>query len=185
MSNLVVGQLQGLAANGFNISLASGSSLSIPGSVVQVKNATTGFVNQTINSATPQAVTGLSVSITPKKSTNLILIDGVLVSSWTYVSSIHIYKNGSDVISNHGGNSQSGGATALWTHYAAAFGASEDKIMPFSFQYYETANTTSATTYAIYANAGWSGAASIMYINNRNSNDMLSSSWMRVTEVAV
>jgi hypothetical protein len=184
MSNLIVGQLQGLPANNFRISLASGSSLSIPGSIVQVGVANTGFVNQTITSATPQQITGLSISITPRSSANLIIVDSVISASWSHVASAHVFKDGVNVTPAHGGNNQSGGTNAIWTHYASAFGTSADKVMPFPLQWYEVSGSTATRTYSIRANSGWAGGADSLFINNRNSLDMLGSSWMRVMEVA-
>lgn len=186
MSELSVGQLKGLTVNNNTITVPSGHKLYAPGSVVQVITATSGFVNQTINSSTPVALTGLSATITPKFATSKILIQAVVTASWTYVASAHIYKNGTDLIPNHGSNNQTGGATALWTHYLGGTtdSATADKIFPFSIIYWDLPGSVSPITYDIRANAGWSGGTSTFYFNNRASVDMLSSSYLVITEIA-
>jgi hypothetical protein len=185
MSELSVGQLRGLTVNNNVITVPSGHKLYAPGSIVQVIYETSGFVNQTINSATPVALTGLSATITPKFSNSAILIEGVVSASWSYVSSMHVFKNGVDLVPNHGGNTQSGGATALWTHYQSSQESDRgNQLFPFSVLYRDTPNTTSAITYDFRANSGWSGAAQLFYLNNRSSPDMLSSSYIKLTEIA-
>ena len=156
-----------------------------PGSVVQVVTATSGFVNQSFNSTTPVALTGLSASITPKFANSKILIEGVVAASWTYVSSLHIYKNGSDMISSHGGNSQTGGSTALWTKYWPwTTDTSAGQVTPLSVLYWDSPGTTSTVTYDFRANSGWAGGSNAFYLNNRDSQDMLGSSYIKITEVA-
>jgi hypothetical protein len=185
MSELSVGQLRGLSVNNNTITVPSGHKIYEPGSVVQVVYASSGFVNQTINSASPVALTGLSAIITPKFANSMILIEGVVSASWSYVSSIHIFKNGTDLIPNHGGNNQSGGATALWTHYQSSQESDRpNQVFPFPVLYRDFPNTTSSITYDFRANSGWSGGAVAFYLNNRSSADMLSSSYIKLTEVA-
>lgn len=205
MSELSVGQLKGLTINSNTISVPSGHSVSVstlkgdsngtiaihtghklyaPGSVVQVVTATSGFVNQTISSTSPVALSGLSVAITPKFSNSKILIEGVVTASWTYVASLHIYKNGSDMIGNHGGNNQSGGATALWTRWNSAQDLSSNQVWPLPVIYWDSPGTTSPITYDFRANSGWSGGSNSFYLNNRDNLDMLGSSYIKLTEVA-
>ena len=205
MSELTVGQLKGLTVNNNTITVPSGHSLAVPtlkgdssgtitvpsgqklyapGSVVQVVTATSGFTNQTINSASPVALSGLSAIITPKFANSRIFIEGVVTASWTYVASIHIFKNGSDLIANHGGNNQSGGATALWTRWNSAQDTSDNQVWPLPVMYWDTPATTSAITYDFRANAGWAGGSSAFYLNNRPNQDMLGSSYIKITEIA-
>lgn len=169
-----------LSSNG---SQFDGSQLNNVGKVLQVVTASSGFTNQTISSATPVLLSGMSVSITPKFANSKIIITGMVSASWTYVASLHIYKNGAELIANHGGNNQSGGATALFTHFESTQSSSPDKVFPFPVLYADIANTTSAITYDFRANSGWSGGAEAFYFNNRNSLDMLSSSWIMVQEI--
>jgi hypothetical protein len=158
------------------------------GAVLQVVYATSGFVNQTINSATPVALTGLSATITPKFANSMILIEGVVAASWSYVSGVYIFKNGTSLIPAHGSNSQSGGTNVLWTTFnrpadvdSTIHGAS---VFPFSILYRDLPNSTSAITYDFRANSGYNGGANPYYLNNRSFGDMLSSSYIKITEIA-
>lgn len=184
MSELSVGQLKGLTVNNNTITVPSGHKLYAPGSIVQVVTATTGFVNQTITSSSPILVNGLSATITPKFASSKILIECALSCSYSYVTAVHVYKNGVDMVPNHGGNNQSGGGTALWTHYSSILGDSADKLFTMPIMYTDIAGSTVPMTYDIRVNSGWSGGANTMYINNRNSQDMLSSSYLIISEVA-
>lgn len=157
----------------------------IPTNIIQTVYATSGFVNQTITSATPVALTGMTATITPRLATSKILLQAMVTASWSYVSSIHIYRNGVDVIPNHGGNNQSGGATAFYTHYQSSQESDRpNQLFPFPVIYQEDANGTSPLTYSLWANSGWSGGSVAFYFNNRNSLDMLSCSTMLLMEVA-
>lgn len=162
--------------------------LNSTGSIIQVVSANTGFVRQTITATTPQAITGLSATITPTSISNKILIQAMLVCSYTYVCGIHIYRNGSDLMPNHGGNSQTGGFNCYWTHYQSSQdGAGEskrsDQIFSMPIDYLDSPGTNSPLTYQIYANSGWAGASSPLYINDRNNQDMLSCSNIILTEI--
>lgn len=154
------------------------------GAVLQSVQATTKFVTQTINSSTPVALNNLSVTITPKSINSKILLIGNVHASWTYVCSMHIYKNGVDIISNHGSNSQSGGGTALWTFYNQAYDIISYSSSPLYVQYYDFPRTTNTLTYQLYSNSGWSGNSYALYINNRSSLDMLGSSYFWAFEIA-
>lgn len=158
--------------------------------VIQTVYATSGFVNQTINSTTPVLLSGMSVTITPRFASSKIVISGMVVASWSYVSSLHIYRDGSDLIPNHGGNDQSGGATALWTHWQSSQELTQsteanraNQLFPFPVLYVDSPNSTSSITYDFRANSGWFGDDHLFYFNNRGNLDMLSSSWMMVQEI--
>jgi hypothetical protein len=192
MSNLRVSSISHRTGTG-NIVVPTNNTISgtdvgsvkAPGTLIQVQYATSGFVNQTINSATPVVLSGMSVNITPKFANSKIIVQAMVTASWSYVSSIHVFRNGVDLIANHGGNNQSGGATALWTHY---IGASEsqrsNQVFPFPVIYQDTPGVTTPLTYDLRANSGWSGGAEAFYFNNRNTLDMLGSSTMMVMEIA-
>jgi hypothetical protein len=185
MSELTVGQLKGLTANNNIITVPSEHKLYAPGSVVQVVYASSGFVNQTINSVSPVALTGLTATITPKFANSMILIEGLVSASWSYVSGLHIFKNGSDLIPNHGGTQQSGGATALWIHYQSSQESDRpNQVFPFPVLYRDFPESTSPVTYDFRANSGWAGGSVAFYLNNRSTADMLSSSYIKLTEVA-
>ena len=159
----------------------SGVNVPVP---IQTLYATSGATNQSIASSTPVQLTGMSVTITPKFSNSLIVIQGMVTASWTYVASLTIYRNGAPLIANHGGNSQTGtGPYALFTFYDQGISSGSSSITPLPVLYVDTPGTTGAVTYSFYANAGWSGGTNTFYFNNRDSNDMLSTSWMTVSEI--
>jgi hypothetical protein len=157
--------------------------LNTTGSIIQVVYASTGFVRQTISSASPVAVNGLSCTITPTSSTSRIIITAELTGSWTYVASMTIFRNGASLIANHGGNNQTGtGPIADFTLYNTG-ATTSNYIHRYPLIYQDTPGSTSAQTYQIYANAGWNGGTNAFYVNDRDSADMLSQSCMYVMEV--
>ncbi len=155
------------------------------GTILQMKSVNSGFVNQTINSTTPVALTNMSVSITPFFTNSKIVIQASISASWTYVCSVHIYRNGSDIVAPHGGNNQTGGGTAVWTKYFPyTTDTSTDTVFTSPVLYEDTPGVSSALTYAIYANSGWNGGSNAFYFNNRAALDMLGCSHMTVWEIA-
>lgn len=157
------------------------------GEVLQSVSATTGFggTMQSINSSTKQAVTGLSVTITPKYNNSKMLISGYLHSSATYVMGLAIYKNGSSLITGNTQTNQTGGSENLWTSFNQAISLEVGSCFPYPFMYEDTVSNTNATTYQIYANSGWSGSTNTLYINDRSQDDMRSQSWITVQEIKV
>lgn len=156
------------------------------GEAIQSVSATTGFgtTKQVINSATKQAVTGLSVTITPKYNNSKMLIFGYLVSSATYVMGLAIYKNGSSLITGNTQTLQDGGSESLWTVYGP-HDTGENYNFTYPFMYEDTVSNTNATTYQIYANSGWNGSVFNLHINDRTQDDMRSQSWITVQEIKV
>ena len=184
MSELSVGQLKGLTVNNNTITVPSGHKIYEPGSVVQVLYATSGYTNQTITSTTPVALSGMSITITPKFATSRIVIQAAVNASWTYVSSIHVFRNGSTLGTSHANNSQTGGSTSIWTRYDNVLDQSTGSVITYPLLFSDVPGTTSALTYDLRANSGWAGGSNTFYFNNRGSNDMLSSSHMTVMEIA-
>lgn len=191
MSTLRVNTITARTGSG-NVALPAGNrlvstesgALVAPGMVLQAVYATSGFVNQTFNSATPVALTGMTATITPRFANSQILVQAMVTASWTYVASIHVFRNGVNVIPDHGGNNQTGGANALWTFYDQGIGIGGGSVLTFPVLYAETPGVTSALTYSLRANSGWSGGTNVFSLNNRNDQDMLGSSTMVVMEIA-
>jgi hypothetical protein len=77
MSELAVGSLKGLAANAFEIEVASGSKIVQPGSVLQVVQT---LKTDTFTTASDDfvAVTGTTATITPRSALSKILILGTM-----------------------------------------------------------------------------------------------------------
>ena len=162
---------------------ASGT-LWLPGEVVQRITATSGFTNQSITSSTPVALSGMSATIVPRFANSKIIVEASVNASWTYVCSIHIFRNGTNVSPNHGGNNQTGGSNALWTKYLTLpTDTTPASVFTMPVLYAESPNTTASLTYDLRANAGWAGGTNTFFFNNRSDQDMLGSSWMTVTEI--
>jgi hypothetical protein len=88
---------------------------------------------------------------------------------------------------NHGGNNQSGGSNCYWTHYQSSQDSGDatrsNQIFSMPIEYLDSPGTTSTLTYQIYANSGWAGGSSPLYINDRVSQDMLSCSNIILMEI--
>ena len=111
----------------------SGNGVHIAGHVIQVVHQP--FQTSMNTSSTSFVTTGHSLSITPKSSSSKILISAQ-GGSW-YVSAgqsrITLYRGGSNLLDANG----------LCMNDAQPY-------VPHSFVYYDTPNTTSATTYTVY-----------------------------------
>jgi len=184
MSELSVGQLRGLVSNNNVISVPAGHKIYEPGAVVQVFHASSGYVNQTISSTTPVALTGMSITFTPKFANSRIVIQAAISASWTYVSSIHVFRNGTTLGTSHSPNNQTGGATSIWTRYNSAIDLGTTSVMTYPVLVSDVPNTSADLTYDLRANSGWNTGSNAFYFNNRSNNDMLSSSHMTVMEIA-
>ena len=157
------------------------------GNIIQIQTGTMGFARQTITSTLPVAVSGLSATITPTSTTSKILILAQVTSSWTYVCGCHIYRNGSELIANHGGTNQTGGATAYIINYGITLSGvgdgSADKVYSQTISYLDLPLATTPQTYQIYMNSGWNGGSNALYINDRASQDMLGTSYITLMEI--
>lgn len=71
MSKLTVGSIEGLASEGYKISVASGSQIVQAGAVLQVVNATTS--TEVSTTSTSYVTTNLSASITPSSTSSKVL----------------------------------------------------------------------------------------------------------------
>jgi hypothetical protein len=140
MSKLAVGSLEGLASEGYKITVASGSTFAQTGSVLQVLSTTKTDTFST-TSATFSDVTGLSVTITPKFATSKIFIQasGQGSTDGSGASGMRLLRDSTDIcIGDTAGN------RARITNAATsnAFGG-------WAFQFLDSPSTTSATTYKI------------------------------------
>jgi hypothetical protein len=150
MSELAVGSLKGLSANGFVIDVASGSKLVQPGSVLQVVSTTktNTFSASVATGAVSGDVTGLTASITPI-STNSKIFVSVAVTVGTQAPQIVLYRNGSPT--NFVGDAEgdrkrvsqvSSGTNTSGTNFLDASGF-------VSFTYLDSPSTTSEVTYSL------------------------------------
>jgi len=151
-----------------------------PGTIVQVQTVRSGPARQTISSTSPVAISGLSITFTPKFATSKIIIVSHVSHSVGFVMSFGYYKGSSKVVSTSGyTNSNEANMNTTWY-----MGNNNGLIVNTPVIHEEDAISTSARTYTLRATSGWAGTTYTMYINNRSSNDMASFSYMTVYEVA-
>jgi hypothetical protein len=171
VSKLAVGQLEGLASEGYRISVASGSAFAPAGAILQVvsTNKTDTF---TSTSTSYTDVTGLSVTITPKFDTSKILVVvhiGCMSINGTGFNNFQIVR-GSTAIAvgdTAGSRTRSSIGTSWGNNFAAAGSA----------MFFDSPATTSATTYKIQ---GLATSTQTFYVN-RTATDTDSASWPRTS----
>ena len=185
MGTLSVNKLQAQVGSNIELSgnmVASGAITDSHAKVVQYLYAISGPARQTISSITPVAISGLSLTITPKYNNSLIVIEGVLLSSNSYVSSYGVFKDGVATVSTTG-QTNSHEPNMQLTNYIGS--TTTDELWSVSIRHHEISSTLLARTYDIRATSGWAGVANALYINNRLSNDMAGFSYMIVKEIKI
>jgi hypothetical protein len=185
MGTLSVNKLQ--AQVGSNIELAgnltaSGAIVDSHAKVVQYLYAISGPARQTISSLTPVIISGLSLTITPKYNNSLIVIEGVILSSNTHVSSYGVFKDGVTTVSTTG-QTNTNEPNMQVTNYIGS--ATNDELWTIPIRHHEISSTLTARTYDIRATAGYAGTTYNLHINNRNSSDMSGFSYMIVKEIKI
>lgn len=165
MSMLSVDNIQGLTSN--VISLGSNQILYAPGHVIQVSQA---YKTDTFSttSTTLVDVSGLSVTITPRKTSSkfLIMVNMTYLNTY-YTGHVALLRNGTeigkaDAASNRPvnflfySNSTNGGADGQWVRE--------------SMDYLDSPSTLSELTYKIQASARRDAQGGTMFIN-RSSPD--------------
>lgn len=116
------------------------------GSVLQVVS-TTSQTAFTTTSASFVAVTGMSVSITPKYSTSKILVHiggSAYAADISKVTTLSLYRNSTNL----------SGANGFGTMYA---NVAQPFWIPAGFTYLDSPTTTSSTTYQLYIKAPVAG----------------------------
>lgn len=162
MSTLTVSNLQGTAASSNVINLAPGHVIYNPGSVIQVQQA---FKTDTFSTTSTSLVdvSGLSITITPKRTSSkfLIMVNMTYLNTF-YTGHVALLRNGveigkADAASNRPinflfySNSTNGGADGQWVRE--------------SMDYLDSPATSSALTYKIQASARRDAQGGTMYIN--------------------
>lgn len=151
--------------------------------IVQSEIVSAGPLRQTISSASPIIVTGLSINFTPISSTSKIIVKAILNTTNTYVCNWSIYKNGLPTVSTSGyTNNSSATSDANCTTYHGTGTTITDRMWAIPLLWSETSGSTSARTYDIRAQSRWQGTVYTLYINNRGSNDMAAFSYLKVME---
>jgi hypothetical protein len=159
------------------IKFPDGSQQNFAAKCINTYFAITPATRQLISSTTPQVITGLSITLTPKSTNSKFLIMAIVNGTARYVSSVLVYRNGSKVLT-HGGNSNESGSNA--TVY---FGDNDNgRMKQMHVHYMDSPNTTASVTYDIRFTSGWGGGTYGAYINDRSSNDMRSPSTLTIME---
>lgn len=188
MSKLIANQIAHRAGTGI-VSVAADNrivstgpgSIYAPGTVLQVKTSSSGPAAQTISSAAPVAITGLSITIAPYFANSLMVITGQIQANSPHVSSFSIYRDGAATVDTTG-FTNSNQPNMQFTTFDNADVTSRSWVWPI--MHFETANTTGNITYQAYATAAWAGTPRSLVINNRVSADMAGFSHITVMEVA-
>jgi hypothetical protein len=185
MGTLSVNRLQ--AQIGSNIELAgnltaSGAIVDSHAKVVQYLYAVSGPARQTISSLTPVIISGLSLTITPKYNNSLIVIEGVILSSNTHVSSYGVFKDGATTVSTTG-QTNNNEPNMQVTSYIG--NTSADEFWTIPIRHHEISSNLTTRTYDIRATSGWSGTTYALHINNRSGNEMAGFSYMIVKEIKI
>ena len=154
-------------------SAASGTldSLNRAGNILQVVSTTkTDVFSTTASAASPAAVTGLSVTITPSSTSNkILLVAHIGVTSATnndYYSYFYFYRGGSVLTSAIGDTASACRRVAFATRSSDnARGEST------SGQYLDSPSSTSALTYQIYCSVQSSGGSAVVNRDGNGSQD--------------
>lgn len=178
MSSIIkVDQIQTVAGGA---PTAADLGLNVSGNVVAVYNAYSN-TDQVINTAGLVNITDLSITMTPKSSDNLIVMQAAIASSVGYVSTYTFLKDGAKTAP------RTGGSQAIdETHSTIYYGFSQNSTSYMSsvpIIHYETAGSTTSRTYTVAATSTWSGTGYTLRINNRG-NDMASVSYFTIWEIA-
>ena len=163
MSELSVGTLSGLAANGYVIDVASGSQLTQPGMILQVVS-TSKTDTFTMSSMTFSDITGLSASITPQFQNSKILAIAS-VSASTVVDNfgyLQIVKDSTPIFIGDAATSKTSAGAMYYTEN------NQGVITSISLSHLDSPNTTSLVTYKVQCRTATAGS---VYIN-RSSRDL-------------
>jgi hypothetical protein len=152
VSKLAVGQLEGLASEGYRISVASGSAFAPAGSILQVVSTmkTDSFTTTSLSFVD---VTGFSVSITPKFSSSKILVLVTMTVGSQNTSNAHrakLLRDSTDIAI--------GDAAGSRTRVSFQDVTTDVNQQSFSgVHVLDSPNTTSAVTYKIQISSNVSG----------------------------
>jgi len=155
MSTLTVQNIQGSSSNGNTINVASGHVLNAPGHVIQVVSST--LTSTASGTGSSIVDTGLTATITPSSSSSKIYVNGYITLG---TSSFFVYcflVRGSTQIFKGDTASNRPTVTVANTQHMTGNDIYNFEAVPF--QFLDSPNTTSATTYKIqirhYASGTW------------------------------
>ncbi len=141
MSKLAVGQLEGLASEGYRITVASGSQLVQTGGILQVKQ-TVKTDTFTTTSSSFSDVTGLTVSITPSSTSNkiIVLVNGMGSTDGSGRAHLRLRRGSTDILLGDAASNRNRVTTEL------SSGADAGN---WTVVYLDSPNTTSSVTYGV------------------------------------
>lgn len=156
------------------------------GTVLQYLHAQTPATRYLIRcqdlSDTDSTVPGMSVTITPTRSTSKIIIGATIAHNGRHVTSFGVKRDGTLLTAGlPTTNNSNTNYAVITTHYGEDV---ESRMYPLCMTYEDTSFTVGvAQTYTIAGTASWSGTIRDLYINDRGQNDMRSISSMYVMEI--
>ena len=168
MSEISLGQLKGLPVNGNTITIPAGHKLYAPGTVVQVRTVRTESRN-TYSSATTgngTTVTDLNLTITPKFSNSLLMMQWMINGEFHHDNVFLIHKDNALITTSGetGYNSVTG--NSRWSGFMQSTYDTDQASTPQNrfMQYFATAGSVSSMTFApAVRSAG--GTAYTFYLN--------------------
>lgn len=151
MSNLVVGQIQGLSANGNVVTVPSGHTIRQSGSLLQVRQTSLNTRQVYSSISTWTALSGLSVSITPKFSNSSILLSTTFACS-TGADTTTAFRWHRSISGGSSGYLPYGtGYSTDWdAHFKSGSSNNGYWQVTTSHQLLDSPGTTSAITYSIH-----------------------------------
>lgn len=168
MSNLTVGSIGGLSVNNNVITIPSGHNLHYPGSVVQVQTVRTEARNTYSAPTTGNGttVTDLNLTITPKFSNSLLIIQWMINGEMHYNNVFLIHRDGTLVTTAGETGYNSAAGNSRWSGFSPSTYDTDVNSTPQNMfiQYFSTAGSTSSMTFAP-AVRGSGGTAHTFYLN--------------------
>lgn len=163
MSKLAVGSIEGLASEGYKITVPTGSKIVQTGGVLQVVQT----VKTDAFTSTSQSyvdITGVSASITPTATSSkiLVLVNGIgSLADSAKVVFLKLVRGSTDIGLSTG--------SAISDSTTQIFAANATHSMPFGISFLDSPNTTSSTTYKLQGGQNTSGTN--WYIGRFGAND--------------
>lgn len=161
MSELSVGQLKGLEVNSNTITIPTGHKLYYPGSVVQVKTVRTESRNTyaSNNSGNGTTVTDLNLTITPRFSNSLLIMQWMINGEFHHDNVFLVHKNGSLITTAGETGYNSAVGNSRWSGFMpSSYDPDQNSTSYNSFmQYFCNAGSTAEATFAPAVRSGGTG----------------------------
>jgi hypothetical protein len=148
-----------------------------PGTIIQTAFASTSN-RVDIAAQDPVAITGLSISFTPRFANSNIILQAMINSTEFYVTSFAFLRDGSSLTTTSPNLNTN---AALMTVFDADSANTNMRNSHLLWQ--DSAGSTTARTYAVGGTSSWSGTINTLTINDRADNVMRSYSTFAIYEV--